>query len=106
MNKADGVRTLIKQHFWDMSDEDSLSTGDYCVVPEDAYDFLEEYAEKLNVDMTGFNFRRYFPNTGILFLPNAILPRYLQTDHHDPAPLTVQMLITSAEAGHWLYPDN
>ncbi|MDC9588042.1 DUF1493 family protein [Xenorhabdus sp. XENO-10] len=100
MNKVDDVRALIKQHFWEMSDEDSLSTSDYCVVPEDAYDFLEEYTEKLNVDMTGF------PNTGILFLPNAILPRYLQTDHHDPAPLTVQMLITSAEAGCWLYPDN
>jgi len=27
----------------------------------------------------------------------------LRTDHHQPEPLTVQMLINSAEAGEWLY---
>jgi len=48
-------------------------------------------------------FNRYFPNAGILFLPNAILPRYLKTDHHVPEPLTVSMLIESAEAGRWLF---
>ncbi|PWC09533.1 DUF1493 family protein [Brenneria corticis] len=103
MTKADHVRVLIKKHFWEMPDEASLSTGKKCVLPEDATDFLQEYAEKLHVDMTGFNFRRYFPNEGIRFLPNAILPRYLQTDHHAPEPMTIQMLIASAEAGRWLY---
>jgi len=53
--------------------------------------------------MSGFNFNSYFPNAGIRFLPNAILPRYLRTDHHVPEPLTVSMLIESAEAGRWLF---
>lgn len=103
MNHADDVRTLLKKHFWEMSDEDSLSTGNKSVLPEDAQDFLEEYADKLHVDMTEFDLRRYFPNEGIRFLPNAILPRYLRTDHHEPEPLTVNMLIESASAGRWLY---
>lgn len=103
MNNADHVRALIKKHFWDMADEDSLSTGKKSVLPEDASGFLEEYAESLNVDMSNFNFRRYFPNEGIRFLPNAILPAYLRTDHHVSAPLTVNMLINSASAGRWLY---
>ncbi len=53
--------------------------------------------------MKRFDFRLYFPATGIPFLPNAILPKYLRTGHHQPEPLTVQMLIDSAEAGVWLY---
>ncbi|WP_279027673.1 DUF1493 family protein [Gibbsiella quercinecans] len=106
MNNADRVRTLIKKHFWYMADEDSLSTGKKSVLPEDASDFLAEYAESLNIDMSNFNFRRYFPNEGIRFLPNAILPAYLRTDHHAPEPLTVKMLIDSAETGHWLFGDN
>jgi hypothetical protein len=103
MNKAEHVRELVKKHFWDMPDDASLTTGKECVLPEDASEFIEEYADVLSVDMSVFSFRRYFPNDGIRFLPNAILPKYLQTDHHNPAPLTVEMLIKSAEAGKWLY---
>ncbi|MFC0140599.1 DUF1493 family protein [Erwinia mallotivora] len=103
MNKAESVRHLIIKHFWEMADGVSLSTGENCVLPEDASDFLEEYAESLHVDMTAFDFRKYFPNEGVLFLPNAILPKFMRTDHHQPEPLTVGMLIKSAEAGCWLY---
>jgi len=53
--------------------------------------------------MKRFDFRLYFPATGIPFLPSAILPKYLRTGHHQPEPLTVQMLIDSAEAGVWLF---
>ncbi|CAI0822208.1 DUF1493 family protein [Serratia ficaria] len=103
MNKADDVRDLIRKHFWAMPDDASLSTGKKSVLSEDAYDFLEEYSNKLNVDMTDFDIRKYFPNSGIRFIPNAILPKYLQTDHHEPEALTISMLIESAEAGRWLY---
>ncbi|AHG21483.1 hypothetical protein Z042_19105 [Chania multitudinisentens RB-25] len=103
MNMADDVRELLKKHFWEMADDSSLSTGKQSTLPEDACEFFEEYAEKFHVDMASFNFRRYFPNEGIRFLPNAILPKYLQTDHHEPEPLTVNMLIESAKAGRWLY---
>lgn len=102
-DKTELVRALIKKHFWEMPDDASISTGKQSVLPEDAFDFLEEYAEILNVDMSGFIFNRYFPNEGIRFLPNAILPRYLKTDHHVPEPLTVSMLIDSAHAGRWLF---
>lgn len=103
MSKAKSVRRLITKHFWEMSDDTSLSSGKNGVLPEDASDFLEEYAESLHVDMAAFDFRKYFPNEGIRFLPNAILPKFMRTDHHQPAPLTVEMLIASAEAGRWLY---
>lgn len=104
MNNADRVRALLKEYFWEMPDEASLSTGKKSVLPEEALDFLEKYSEMLNVDMSEFNFSLYFPNEGIRFLPDAILPRYLRTDRHAPSQLTVQMLIASAEAGRWLYP--
>lgn len=103
MSRADLVKQLIKKHFWEMSENASLSTGDETVLPEDAIEFFEEYFETLRVDPEGFNFRRYFPNEGLRFLPNAILPDYLKTDHHQPEPLTVHMLIASADAGRWLY---
>jgi len=102
-DKAAQVRDLIKKHFWEMLDDASISTGKRSVLLEDATDFLEEYAERLNVDMSDFYFNKYFPNEGIRFLPNAILPRYLKTDHHAPEPLTVDMLIDSANAGRWLF---
>lgn len=103
MGQADLVRKLIKKHFWEMTEGTSLSTGNEPVLPEDATAFFEEYFDTLAVDPAGFNFQKYFPNEGIRFLPNAILPNYLKTDHHVPQPLTVNMLIASAEAGHWLY---
>lgn len=42
MKTADRVRALIKKHFWEMADEDSLSTGQDGVLPEDAEEFFEE----------------------------------------------------------------
>ncbi|MEG3128136.1 DUF1493 family protein [Pantoea cypripedii] len=104
MQTAEQVQMLLKKYFWEMLDEASLSTGKMSVLPEEVSDFIDEYAEMLGVDMTGFEFNRYFPNAGIRFLPNAILPRSLRTDHHAPEELTVKMMIASAEAGRWLYP--
>ncbi|MGC0930604.1 DUF1493 family protein [Pantoea agglomerans] len=103
MSKVEDVHRLIKKYFWEMPDDASLSTGKNCVLAEEAFDFFEEYAELFNVDMKRFYFRLYFPATVIPFLPNAILPKYLRTDHHQPEPLTVQMLIDSAKAREWLY---
>ncbi len=103
MSKEDEVRILIKKHFWDMPDDASLNTGKKVVLPEDAENFLEEYFKTFKIDVTGFKFHRYFPNEGVWFLPNAILPKYMRTDKHKPEPLTVAMLIESARAGRWLY---
>jgi len=103
MNKAEVVRNLIAKYFWAMSDDASLSTGNKSVLPEEASDFIEEYASSLRVDMSSFNFSKYFPNEGVWFLPDAILPKFMRSDHNQPEPLTVHMLIESAEAGRWLY---
>ncbi|MFD1803931.1 DUF1493 family protein [Mixta tenebrionis] len=100
--KANYVHTLLKKYFWEMTDDTSLSTGDRPVLPEEAADFLNEYAAALNVDMTHFHFNRYFPREGVPFLPNAVLPAFMRTEHHAPKPLTVAMLIASAEAGRWV----
>ncbi|ELQ9309638.1 DUF1493 family protein [Serratia marcescens] len=97
------VNELIEKHFWEMPGTASLSTGDQPVDPEDAMDFFQEYFDKLHVEPNGFEFRKYFPSAGIPFLPNAILPKYLKTDHHKPLPLTIDMLTESAKAGRWLY---
>lgn len=83
----------------------SLNTGNNPVLPEDAAIFLEEYFNVLNVEPNGFNFQKYFPNEGIRFFPNALLPYFLKTDHHVALALTLEMLIALAEAGHWLYRD-
>ena len=77
-DKAALVRELIKKHFWEMSDDTSVSTGKQSVLPEDMTDFLEEYSESLNVNMSDFVFNRYFPNEGIRFLPNRYCPAILE----------------------------
>ncbi|EOL9070187.1 DUF1493 family protein [Cronobacter turicensis] len=102
MKTADRVRALIKKHFWEMADEDSLNTGQDGVLPEDAEEFFEEYFAEFNVNYCSFDFRKYFSREGIFFLPNVILPDYLNSDKHQPSPLTVQMLITSAKVGCWI----
>lgn len=103
MDTVNNVHQLLKKHFWEMTNDTSLSTGNKIVLPEDAHNFLAEYADLLHIDMGNFEFRQYFPNAGIWFLPNIILPKYMQTDNHEPEALTVAMLIESAKAGRWLY---
>lgn len=61
MNQAEIVRQLIKKHFWDMAEGTLLSAGNQPVLPEDAAEFFEEYFKILDVDPTGFDFRKYFP---------------------------------------------
>ena len=101
MDKAEVVRKLVEKHFWEMPVDASLNTGKESVLAEDAMSFLKEYAEVMQVDMTDFHFNHYFPNAGIGFLPNAILPKYLRTERHSPQPLTVDMLIAAARSGRW-----
>lgn len=71
------------------------------MLPEEAADLIAEYTELFGLDMTAVVFRHYSPDEGLFFLPNMLLPAYLRTDHHDPEPLTVKMLIAAAQAGRW-----
>jgi len=61
MSKTDLVGKLIEKYFCVIQDGKSLSTGNEPALPEDAADFFEEYFKILDVDPTGFDFRKYFP---------------------------------------------
>lgn len=98
---AEFVRRELRAPNLDL--DTSLTTGNEATVFEDILEMVEKFSEVFNVDCLSINWRKYFPNTGIPFLPNAILPKFLKTDHHEPAPFTISMLIESAKAGRWLY---
>ncbi|MFE8103267.1 DUF1493 family protein [Brenneria goodwinii] len=83
--------------------DSSLTTGDRVTVIEDVYEMIEKYSVRFGVDCTTINWRKYYPRPGIPIIPNFLLPERLKTDHHEPAPLTVRMLVESAKAGRWLY---
>lgn len=101
MDSAVQAHHLLNKYFWDMSDDVSLNTGKEGALPEDAADFIAEYIELFGMNMTAFVFRHYSPDEGLFFLPTMLLPAYLRTDHHEPEPLTVKMLIDAAQAGRW-----
>jgi len=58
---------------------------DFRMDPLDAYDLLDEFTEKFSIDPKDINFARYFPDD----------------NGKAEKPLTIQMLIDSARAGHW-----
>lgn len=103
MNKSGEIMHLIQQHFWEMSEDTSLNLGNEPVLPEDAEAFFVEFFQRFAVDAENFDFSRYFPNPGIRFLPNCILPDYLKTQHQPAQNLTVKMIVASGLAGKWLY---
>ncbi|UNK27129.1 DUF1493 family protein [Serratia plymuthica] len=80
-----------------------INVGEYPIDSEDADELLVAFAEKFHVDFKSMEWNDYFPRVGIPFIPNCLLPKYLQTDHNNPKPLTIAMLIDSAKAGRWLY---
>jgi hypothetical protein len=64
----------------------------------DAYEFLVEYKNKFNVDMTAFIFKRYFSKEGLwpweLF--HLLLGRKGKS-----SPLSIRQLADIARAGRW-----
>lgn len=59
---------------------------DFRMDPIDAYALLERYVEMFNIEPSEIDFERYFPEN--------------LSKNHDP--LTIQLMIDSAKAGHWL----
>ncbi|WP_272148373.1 DUF1493 family protein [Burkholderia cepacia] len=62
---------------------------------------MREYSEEFNVDMSGFDIKKYYPDDDFLLL-DLINPFRKRVVHHVP-DLNVRMLIESAKAGRWLY---
>lgn len=83
--------------------DSSLTTGSTATIPEDVYEMIEKYSIHFGVDCSEIEWLKYFPRPGIPIIPNFLLPERLKTDHHEPAPLTIRMLVESAKAGRWLY---
>ncbi|WP_275922843.1 DUF1493 family protein [Burkholderia sola] len=73
-----------------------LSFGD-CEVE----DLMREYSVKFNVDISGFDIKKYYPEDDSSFL-DLINPFKKKVIHRVP-DLNVRMLIASAKAGRWLY---
>ncbi|MDN7934015.1 DUF1493 family protein [Burkholderia metallica] len=70
---------------------------DDCEVEE----LMREYSVKFNVDISGFDIKRYYPEDDSSFL-DLINPFKKKVIHRVP-DLNVRMLIASAKAGCWLY---
>ncbi|MGV3345035.1 DUF1493 family protein [Enterobacteriaceae bacterium LUAb1] len=83
--------------------DSSINIGEHQTIPEDVYDLIDSYAEKFNVDCSKICWRRYFPQVVLPFLPNYILPRFMQSDRNKPELFTIRMLVESAKVGHWIY---
>ncbi|OWY76878.1 DUF1493 family protein [Pantoea sp. AMG 501] len=59
---------------------------DFRMDPIDAYDLLQEFAEKFSINLGEINFERYFP----------------ADNGKAEKPLTIQLLIDSAKKGRWV----
>ncbi|KVP17677.1 hypothetical protein WJ85_09815 [Burkholderia ubonensis] len=64
-------------------------------------EMMLEYSAEFNVDVSGFDIKKYYPEDDFSFL-DLINPFKKKVIHRVP-DLNVRMLITSAKAGRWLY---
>ncbi|WP_175836635.1 DUF1493 family protein [Burkholderia anthina] len=62
---------------------------------------MREYSEEFNVDMSGFDIKKYYPEDDVSFLD--LLNPFRKKVVHQVPDLNVRMLIASAKAGRWLY---
>lgn len=60
---------------------------DFKMLPEDAYELLEKFADRFNINPQEIEFNRYFP----------------EDFGEAEVPLTIRLLVESAKAGKWLY---
>ncbi|MDU9355517.1 DUF1493 family protein [Klebsiella sp. 141153] len=80
----------------------SLNTGDYPWARESGDDIMRSYFRQFNVKQDAFDLFNYWPpEQG--FLPNFLLPKSKRISPRTPEPLTLAMLIASAQVGRWLY---
>ncbi len=62
---------------------------------------MRAYSEEFNVDMSGFDIKKYYPEDDFSFLD--LLNPFRKRVVHQVPDLNVRMLIASAKAGRWLY---
>ncbi|KTS18720.1 hypothetical protein RSA31_18450 [Pantoea dispersa] len=85
-----------------LTPETSLNTGKYPWARETGDEIIKDYFQRFDVDSSNFDFLSYWPyEKGIL--PNFLRPKSQKIQQVEPKPLTLRMLIESAEAGRWLF---
>ncbi|WBF44157.1 DUF1493 family protein [Serratia rubidaea] len=84
-----------------LTPDTSLSTGNYPWIWEDGLEIMEEYFELFNVDGSGFNFMRYWPQE--VGVTSAVLgwlcPQSKKRKYQEPEALTIAMMMESARVG-------
>jgi hypothetical protein len=88
--------------------------GDLGLDGDDAGDFLEKYHDRFHVDLSQFDFQRYFLGEGYAFRELLVLPlvcairayrRYLAPgtpeENEGLVPITIQQLVQAASTGRW-----
>lgn len=90
---------LFTRKTWPVTLDTSLTTGDYIWASETGADIMNEYFKRFDVDPSGFDFYRYWPEE--TFILYALFTS--GKDGDEPEPLTLRMLAESAKAGRWLY---
>ncbi|MHC5175475.1 DUF1493 family protein [Serratia rhizosphaerae] len=87
-----------------LTSDTSLSTGKYPWSWEDGLEIMEEYFELFNVDSSGFNFMKYWPQE--ISVTSAVIawlcPWGKRKKYQEPEALTIAMLMESARAGRWV----
>ncbi len=71
---------------------------DLQLVGDDAFEFIEAYAERFSVEAGDFSFEKFFPVEG--FNPLAVIADIFRKPKQ-LAPITIGMLVKAAAAGRW-----
>lgn len=90
---------LFTNKKWPVTIDTSLSTGNYVWASETGADIMSEYFERFDVNPSGFNFYRYWPEETFILYSLFTCGK----DDDEPEPLTLRMLAESAKVGRWLY---
>lgn len=101
------VMALIREDTMVPLSEISLRStllGDLGVDGDDAWSLIEVLREKYGIDLSEFEFRRYFRNEPCFKGPIYLLRKLLYRDEHlaaGKAPVTVSMLVDACASGVW-----
>lgn len=77
--------------------DDKDLDNDLGVAGDDAWELIEEFSEKFNVDLASFEFSKHFTSEGF--------PPLHENDEYGGYPVTVKHLIEIAEKGIWFEPE-
>ena len=84
----------------DITQETEIDIGIFGIDQIDADDFMYAFAEKFEVDMSGFQFEKHFPSDAY-FLPQTVLKRWLSGKTQQFVPISIRVLCKAAKDKKW-----